>query len=481
VRDYTSFNKHVDSAVFDEHRQQWLVECADGTEVYAKWFIPCIGFASKRYTPPFQGLGNFKGDIYHSAVWPQHGVNLKGKRVAEVGTGASGIQIIQEIGPVVKELTVYLRTPNLCLPMNQHMLDPKEEEEKKKNGWYEKQMEMTRDTFAGFTYDFMEKNTFDDTPEEREKVYHNLMVENGGFMFWLATYKDMLFDLDANKEAYNFWRKQVLKRLKNPEKQRLLAPEVPPHPWGTKRPSLEQRFYEVVDQDNVNIIDVNENPIEEVTATGIRTKQGLVEVDVIVLATGFDSVTGSLAQLNIQGVKGGTIADHWKNGTRTSMGIAMPEFRKFSSPMCWAASERCTNTTISQHVLPIRTSSTDSFQLGPQLHAISGRMGGEGVQANQREGHYEVGGYRGERRGLGPAHAREVECLSLSSGQELVSGIQHSWPEGRTSKLVSPDITGPLDLMLIGFRSGGMVEYVNTLNRSLENDFQGWKYATASA
>lgn len=210
--------------------------------------------------------------------------------------------------------------------MNQRKLDPAEEEEKKKSGWYDEQIEKTRHTFAGFTYDFLEKNTFDDTPEEREKTYHNLMVENGGFMFWLATYKDMLFDLKANKEAYDFWRKQILKRLTDPEKQRLLAPEVPPHPWGTKRPSLEQRFYEVVDQPNVKLIDVNENPIEEVTATGIRTKQGLVEVDVIVLATGFDSVTGSLAQLNIQGTNGGTIADHWKDGTKTSMGIAMPEF-----------------------------------------------------------------------------------------------------------------------------------------------------------
>ncbi|KAJ4617856.1 hypothetical protein HRR85_002843 [Exophiala dermatitidis] len=348
VRDYTSFNKHVDSAVFDEKRQQWLVECADGTEIYANWFIPCIGFASKRYTPPFPGLGNFRGDIYHTAVWPQHGVNLKGKRVAEVGTGASGIQVIQEIGDKVKELTVFLRTPNMCLPMNQRKLDPAEEEKKKKDGTYEKEMEKTRHTFAGFTYDFVDRNTFDDTPEEREKFYHKLMIEEGGFMFWLANYKDMLFDLKANEEAYKFWRKQVLKRIKDPEKQKLLAPEVPPHPWGTKRPSLEQRFYEVVDQPHVKIIDVNKSPIEEVTPTGLRTKEGLVEVDVIVLATGFDSVTGSLAQLNIQGTDGGTIADHWKDGTKTSMGIAMPNFPNMfflygpQAPTAFSSGPSCT-------------------------------------------------------------------------------------------------------------------------------------------
>jgi cation diffusion facilitator CzcD-associated flavoprotein CzcO len=327
ISSHVTYNKHVDSAIFDESRHQWLVETSDGAEIYATWFLPCIGFASRRYTPPFPGLGNFRGDIYHTAVWPQHGVNLKNKRIAEIGTGASGTQVIQEIGDKAKELTVYLRTPNMCLPMNQRKLDPKEEEQKKKDGTYEREIEKTRHTFAGFAYDFLKKKTFDDTPEEREALYHKLMVEEGGFRFWLNTYDDMLKDTAANMEAYKFWRKQVLKRLTDKKKADILAPEVPPHPWGTKRPSLEQRFYEVVDQPHVRIVDINKSPIQEVRETGIVTKEeGLIEVDVIILATGFDSVTGSLAQLNIQGVKGGTIADHWKDGTKTAMGIAMPDF-----------------------------------------------------------------------------------------------------------------------------------------------------------
>jgi len=187
VRKDIVFNKHVDSAVFDEKKHQWLVECSDGSETYCKWFLPCIGFASRRYTPPVPGLGNFKGDIYHTAVWPQHGVNLKGKRVAQIGTGASGIQVIQEIGDRTKHLTVYLRTPNYCLPMNQRLLDPEEEKKKKANGDYEKAFADTRKTFSGFTYDFVEKNTFDDTPEDREKFYHKLLIEEGGFRYWLNT------------------------------------------------------------------------------------------------------------------------------------------------------------------------------------------------------------------------------------------------------------------------------------------------------
>jgi len=140
VKKDTQFNKHVDGAVFDEQKQEWLVECSDGSETRCRWFLPCIGFAAKRYTPPVPGLSNFRGDTYHtyvhypvssyehsgipadlaticSAVWPQHGVNFKGKRVAQIGTGASGIQVIQEIGDKTKHLTVFQRTPNFCLPM----------------------------------------------------------------------------------------------------------------------------------------------------------------------------------------------------------------------------------------------------------------------------------------------------------------------------------------------------------------------------
>lgn len=167
--------------------------------------------------------------MYHTGVWPQYGVNLKGKKIAQIGTGASGIQVIQEIGDQAKELIIYQRTPNLCLPMNQAKLDPEEEKKKKENGEYEEKMKLTRETFAGFYYDFLTKNTFDDNAEEREKTYNRLMNEEGGFTFWLKTYKDMLFVQEANDEAYKFWRDTVRKRIKDPEKRELLAPTNPPH------------------------------------------------------------------------------------------------------------------------------------------------------------------------------------------------------------------------------------------------------------
>ncbi|KAI9644788.1 hypothetical protein NHQ30_006815 [Ciborinia camelliae] len=326
VRKDVEFEKHVDGAMFDKKRNQWLVECSDGSEIYCRWFIPCIGFASRRFTPPFNGLSNYKGDIYHTAIWPQHDVNLKNKRVGQIGTGASGIQVIQTIGPIVNHLTVYQRTPNFALPMNQAPLDPEEEAKKKAEGKYEEELAKTRTTFAGFPYTFQDKNTFDDTPEEREANFHKLMIEQGGFYFWLNNYKDLLYDQKANDEAYKFWRKSVCKRISDVKKQKLLAPEIPPHPWGTKRPCLEQNIWEVFSLPHIDIIDVNESPILEVTEKGIRTKEGEVEFDILILATGFDSMTGSLGQLNIRGIDGNTIAQKWKDGTRTSMGIAMNNY-----------------------------------------------------------------------------------------------------------------------------------------------------------
>jgi cation diffusion facilitator CzcD-associated flavoprotein CzcO len=127
-------------------------------------------------------------------------------------------------------------------------------------------------------------------------------------------------------QAYAFWRDYVRSRVKDPRKAQLLAPTVPPHPWGTKRPSLEQSYYEVYNLPNVDLIDLEENPIEEFTATGIRTRDGLQEFDLIILATGFDALTGSLGQLDIRGTDGNTIAEHWQNGLRTSIGISIHGF-----------------------------------------------------------------------------------------------------------------------------------------------------------
>ncbi|KAI9671786.1 MAG: hypothetical protein M1831_003314 [Alyxoria varia] len=320
------YNCELKSAEFNESRRQWLLTCTNGTQAYARWFIPAIGFAAKNYIPPIKGMDNFRGPLHHTARWPQEGLDMKDKRIAVIGTGASGVQTAQETAHDSKKLIVYQRTPNFACPMNQQPLEHTRNEQLKKEGKFDEAFDMTYKTFAGFQYDFVDRNTFDDTPEERQEFYNHLLHDIGGFAFWLSTYKDMLYDEKANMEAYKFWRDSVRCRINDPRKREILAPENPPHPWGTKRPSLEQYYFDIFNLPQVDVVDVNEDPIEEITATGIRSKTGHQEFDVIVLATGFDAVTGSLAQLDIRGTDGQTISEHWSKGLRTAMGIAIQNY-----------------------------------------------------------------------------------------------------------------------------------------------------------
>lgn len=203
---------------------------------------------------------------------------------------------------------------------------PFKEEQDALKSYYPTIHEFRDRCFAGFHYDLCERNTFDDTAEEREAFYEQLW-QTGGFHLWLANYKDYLFDEKANRETYNFWLKKQRARVSDPVKRDLLCPPEPPHPWGVKRPCLEQNYFEVLDQENVTIVDISDasgNEIVEFTETGIKTKDGKeYEVDVVALATGFDVVTGGLTQMGLKSVKGTYLDDEWKKGVSTYLGVTI--------------------------------------------------------------------------------------------------------------------------------------------------------------
>ena len=319
-----AFDTRVVGAQFDVGTKRWVVKTEDGRTAYARYLINAIGFAAKRHFPDWKGLDSFKGEMHHSSFWPSEGVDFKGKRVAVIGTGSTGIQLSQECSKNAASVTVFQRTPNLCLPMRQRKLTREEQDEAKK-----KYPQIYRDrltTFAGFSYDFVEKNTFDDNEEEREKFYES-MWEEGGFKFWLATYKDMLFDKKANDQAYNFWVKKTRERIKDPRKRDVLAPLKAPHAWGTKRPSLEQDFYEQMDKPENDVVDVSATPITEFTETGIVTSDGkLREFDIVALATGFDSVTGGMKNMGLKDINGVELGERWKTGTWSYLGMTCNGF-----------------------------------------------------------------------------------------------------------------------------------------------------------
>lgn len=326
LRKDINFNTTVTSAEFCGNKKKWLVKTnVDGVDTWANTFILCTGAADYKYTPSFKGLDKFKGVTCHTRLWPTD-VNTKGKRVAVIGTGASGIQVIQEIAPEVSHMTVYQRTPNIALPMQQATI------ENQKN-WkfppYEKRQQIlteSRTTFSGLYMDNIKCNGADVKPEERRVVFEKLF-ERGGFHFIGANYQDILLNRDINRAAYDFWCEKTRARIIDPLKRDILAPLIPPHPFGAKRNSLEQSYYESFNQDNVDIIDIRKSPILEITENGIKTVvEGEIDVDIIVLATGFDALTGSILNIEIKNENNKLLKDKWKNGVWTNVGMTTADF-----------------------------------------------------------------------------------------------------------------------------------------------------------
>jgi cyclohexanone monooxygenase len=231
------------------------------------------------------------------------------------------VQVIQEVGPVVSHLTVFQRTPNMALPMRQRKLNDAEKKELKV-GLTEKYAKRAR-TFGGYEYDFFDYaglSAAGYTDDQVRKLYEEYWAE-GGFVPWLGNFAEVWTDEKVNLRAYEFWRDKVRQRIKNPEMQEKLAPTVPPHPYGVKRISLEQAYWEIYNQDNVDLVDLKKNPIEKVTAKGVLTADGKEhQLDVLVLATGFDMVSGGLTAIDIRNPQGVSLREQWKPGVTAYLG-----------------------------------------------------------------------------------------------------------------------------------------------------------------
>ncbi|WEW58875.1 hypothetical protein PRK78_004343 [Emydomyces testavorans] len=319
IKKDVEFNLRVIGGQFDVKEENWKIRTDDGRTTTCKFFILATGFAAKPYTPSFKGIESFKGAIHHSCSWPKDGVDTRGKRVGVIGTGATGVQIAQECAKDADSLTVFQRTPNLALPMRQGKLTSEEQERRKSTypGFFRNRLK----TFGGMKYTFMDKKVEDATPAEREEFLETAWA-NGGFEFWLAGYSDTFFDIEANRLLYDFWAKKTRERIKDPEKRDILAPLEPIHPFGTKRPSLEQNYYEIFNQPNVDVVDLRKNNIEEIKPGGILVSDGsFYPLDIIALATGYDAVTGGMVNMGLCDVNGQPLAEEWKNGVLTYLGM----------------------------------------------------------------------------------------------------------------------------------------------------------------
>ncbi|KAJ9493856.1 hypothetical protein H2202_010629 [Exophiala xenobiotica] len=326
LKSHIEYNTRVNGAHWDEQSLQWAVQVNDdpSPRYRSQFLCLCTGFAAKSYTPPFKGLENFRGDLDHTSKWPQGGVALDRKRVGVIGTGASGVQAIQNIAKVASHLTVFQRTPNTCIPMTNPNFDDAKNQYIRDNipQWREKQFS----SYAGFNYDFKPEKGIEASEEERLRTFEDLW-STGGLHFWLGNYSDMLQDKKVNDAAYAFWREKTLPRIKDPRNAEILAPEKPPHPFGAKRISLEQSYFEVFNQSNVDLVDVRAHPITELVPEGVKTADGAVhKLDVLIMATGFDSISGSMLQLDLRGTGRQHITEKWATGVYTNLGMSIHGF-----------------------------------------------------------------------------------------------------------------------------------------------------------
>ena len=310
------FNTIVTSAHYDETTKRWTVKTDGGETIDARFVIACCGMLSAPLTSVFSGQETFEGQIVHTGRWPKEPVALAGKRVGVVGIGATGIQVIQTIAGEVDRLTVFARTPQYVLPMKNPTYGSKEVE-----AYHARFDELARTiphTFTGFEYDF-EHEWADLTPDRHREVLEKIWGD-GSLKLWLASFAEMFFDEKVSEEISEFVREKMRVRLKDPKLCEVLIPS--DYGFGTHRVPLETNYLEVYHRPNVEVVGVKNNPIERVMPKGIQTADGKVhELDVIILATGFDAGTGALTRIDIRGRGGRSLKDDWGKDIRTTMGL----------------------------------------------------------------------------------------------------------------------------------------------------------------
>ncbi|ETB28956.1 flavin-containing monooxygenase [Mycobacterium avium] len=318
-RDIT-LNARVNSAVLDEAQLRWTVTTEAGERVTARFCVMATGPLSAAMTPPFPGLDTFAGQVYHTAAWPHEPVDFTGKRVAVIGTGSSGIQSIPIIAEAASQLYVFQRTPNYSVPAGNRPLSDSDRAEVKAH--YAERRRMSWRSGGGSPHVAHPKLTMEATPEERREAFEKRW-ELGGVLF-SKTFADQMIDPVANEEARKFYEEKVRAVIDDPVLADLLIPN--DHPIGTKRICTDSNYFQTFNRPNVKLISVRKTPIMSIDATGINTTDAHYDLDAIVLATGFDAMTGALAKIDIVGRDGRRLSDDWSGGPRTYLGLGVDGF-----------------------------------------------------------------------------------------------------------------------------------------------------------
>ena len=311
-----AFGRRVTRADWDEASRSWRLSIDDGRTLTARFLITAMGALSVPTLPRIAGIDSFAGQSCHTANWPHEPVSFEGKRVAVIGTGATGVQTIQEVAKTAAHLTVFQRTPNWCAPLHNALITDAEQRDIKSR--YAEIYQQCRENVSGFIHQPDPRSALEVSAQEREAFWEKRYGEPG-FGIWVGNFRDILTDRSANALISDFIARKIRSRVKDPVTAEKLIPKN--HGFGTRRLPLETRYYEVYNQPNVDLVDLTETPIESITPAGIRCGGREQAFDMIIFATGFDALTGAYDAMDIRGTGGRSLKDQWAQGARTFYGI----------------------------------------------------------------------------------------------------------------------------------------------------------------
>lgn len=320
LREHTRLETSMDSAAFDETTGLWTIETDRGVTYKSRFLITALGLLSATNIPTFPGIDDFEGRVVHTGAWPED-LDVSGKRVGVIGNGSTGGQLITAIAPVVGHLTSFQRTPQYSVPAGNRQLTA--EELRAQHDEFEQKWDQVYNSSLAMGFVESEAETFAIPDSEREKIYDSVWNEGGGFRFMFETFGDIATDAAANEEAANFIRRKISEIVTDPETARKLTPT----DLYARRPLCDSGLYETFNLPNVSLIRIDENPIAHFTEKGVVTADGaLHELDILILATGFDAVDGNYKRTDIRGRDGLQLKDHWADGPSSYLGVATAGF-----------------------------------------------------------------------------------------------------------------------------------------------------------
>jgi len=327
LRRHMQFDCKVATAHYDESANLWRLGLDDGRELTCRFVVMALGLLSTPTLPRYEGMDRFKGRAFHTFHWPHEPVDLAGKKVAVVGTGATAIQVIAEIADKVGELTVFQRRPNWAAPLNNRAISAEEMAEIRAR--YDEIFATCARTPGAFEHEPDRRGFWEVSREERLALWDKLYDEPG-FGIWLRNFREIFTDEAANAEISEYIADRIRRRVKDPALAEKMIPR--DHGFGVQRVPLETHYYEAFNRDNVRLVDLSETPIEQVTETGLRAGARDHPFDVIVWATGFDAITGAFDHIDIRGVGGESLRDKWRDGPSTFLGMLVHGFPNMLMP-----------------------------------------------------------------------------------------------------------------------------------------------------